>query len=220
LKAEWLQSYQANRSDVFNLSPASMAQRFLKNLALSYLMYTKGTDSEQIAMEQYRTASNMTDQLAAFRMLVHHETAFAEEVIEDFYQQWKHDQLVLDKWFTVQAAVPGAGALTRVKALFEHAEFDLKNPNRVRSLLGAFCAMNPLNFHSVDGQGYRLLAEYVEKLDQLNPQIAARLTIPLTRWKRYGSQRQQLMCMELGHIRGIEGLSSDVYELVSKSLDQ
>ncbi len=220
MKEDWLQVYRGNHSDVFDLSPASMAQRFLKNLALSYLMYTKGSDSEQIAMEQYRTASNMTDQLAAFRVLVHHETAFADEVIEDFYQQWKHDQLVLDKWFTVQATAPGAGTLTRVKALFEHAEFDLKNPNRVRSLLGAFCAMNPLNFHSIDGQGYRLLAEYVEKLDRLNPQIAARLSIPLTRWKRYGTQRQQLMRQELERIRLIEGLSSDVYELVSKSLDQ
>jgi len=220
LKDQWLQVYRASHCDGFDLLPASMGQRFLKNLALSYLMYTAEKDCEQLALQQYRQAGNMTDQLAAFRVLVHHEAVSAAEVIEDFYQQWKHDQLVIDKWFTIQATAPGHEALARVKTLFEHVEFDLKNPNRVRSLLGAFCAMNPLNFHRIDGQGYRLLGEYVEKLDALNPQIAARLTIPLTRWKRYGTERQAGMREELERLRVIKGLSRDVYELVSKSLDQ
>ena len=220
LQDEWLRVYESNASDHFDLSPASMGQRFLKNLALSYLMYTSELDCEQIAMQQYSKASNMTDQLAAFRALVHHDAASSTEVIEDFYQQWQHDQLVLDKWFAIQATAPGPNTLERVKTLFAHAEFDLKNPNRVRSLLGAFCAMNPLRFHSMDGQGYRLLGEYVEKLNRINPQIAARLTTPLTRWKRYGSVRQSVMRSELERLRALKGLSSDVYELVSKSLDQ
>jgi aminopeptidase N len=220
LEDDWLRTYRDNHSDAFDLLPASMGQRFLKNLALSYLMYTVENGSEKRALEQYHQASNMTDQLAAFRMLVHHKAASAVDVIEDFYQRWKHDQLVVDKWFSIQATAPGPETLARVKALFEHAEFDLKNPNRVRSLLGAFCAMNPINFHNSDGQGYRLLGGYVEKLDQLNPQIAARLTIPLTRWKRYGAERQAKMREELERLRDIKGLSRDVYELVSKSLNQ
>lgn len=220
LQPDWLAVYEANQSNEFDLSPASMGRRFLKNLALAYLMYAPDVDGADIAMQQYRQASNMTDQLSAFRALVHHDTAASEEVIDDFYRQWQHDQLVLDKWFTIQASAPGPHALERVTALFDHAEFDLKNPNRVRSLLGAFCAMNPTAFHRSDGKGYRLLAEYVEKLDTMNPQIAARLTIPLTRWQRYDASRQQAMCAELDHLRAIKGLSSDVYELVSKSLDE
>ncbi len=220
LRDEWLAVYQANHSERFDLSPASMGRRFLKNLALSYLMYSSNPEREHIALQQYKTASNMTDQLAAFRVLVHHDAAVASDVIDDFYTQWKHDQLVMDKWFTIQATAPGVDTLARVKALFGHADFDLTNPNRVRSLLGAFCSMNPVRFHTADGEGYRLLGEYVEKLGQINPQIAARLSIPLTRWKRYDDTRRSAMRGELERLKSLPGLSSDVFELVTKSLDQ
>ena len=220
LQSDWLAVYEANCSEGFDLSPASMGRRFLKNLALSYLMYSSSPDRERIALEQYRTASNMTDQLAAFRVLVHHDAAAAPEVIDDFYAQWKHDQLVMDKWFTIQATAPGINTLARVKALFGHDDFDLSNPNRVRSLLGAFCSLNPVRFHTADGEGYRLLGEYVEKLGQLNPQIASRLTIPLTRWRRYDDTRQSAMRGELERLQSLPGLSSDVYEVVTKSLSQ
>jgi aminopeptidase N len=220
LHQHWLSIYETNHSDQFDLTPLSMGQRFLKNLALSYLMYAANQQGAQIALQQYRSATNMTDQLAAFRAIVHHETPDAEAVIADFYGKWRHDPLVMDKWFTIQAMAPGKQTLARVKTLFQHADFDLKNPNRVRALLGSLSAANPVVFHASDGEGYRLLGKYLAQLDALNPQIAARLSIVLTRWKRYDEPRQQLMQAELQRLLELPGLSRDVYELVSKSLPQ
>jgi aminopeptidase N len=219
LRSDWLAVYEGNRSDAFDLSPASMGQRFLKNLSLSYLMRGEGNEAEKLALAQFETATNMTDQQAAFSALVHNETSASEGVISAFYEQWHHDQLVMDKWFMIQATAPKPGTLKRVEALLSHQDFDLKNPNRVRSLLGAFCASNPVCFHDISGDGYRLLSHYVEKLNELNPQIAARLTIPLTRWRRYDENRQYLMKAELERLLQLPGLSRDVYELVAKSLN-
>ena len=218
LQPEWLAVYEQNRSDVFDLTPASMGQRFLKNVALAYMMYRQDEDVRNLALQQFEQASNMTDQQAAFRVLVHNESGCSEQVIERFYTQWKHDQLVMDKWFMIQATAPQADTINRVEQLFGHADFDLKNPNRVRSLLGAFCAANPVCFHEINGKGYSLLGLYVEKIDSFNPQIAARLTIPMTRWKRYDRGRQELMQAELERLVGLPHLSRDVFEVVTKSL--
>jgi aminopeptidase N len=215
--AELEQIYRDNHQHEYQLNPAAMAERFLRNQALSYLMYN-GEQGELLALEQYDQANNMTNQIAAFRALVHHETASSENVISRFYQQWHQDGLVLDKWFMVQATSPHESARQRLVQLFEHEDFDLKNPNRVRSLLGTFCAANPTGFHSKDGFGYRLLGQYIEKLDRINPQIASRLCVPLTRWKRYDPQRQELMRSVLQHLSGLEKLSRDVTEMVEKSL--
>jgi aminopeptidase N len=217
LQSEWQAVYEQNCSDVFELTPTSMGQRFLKNIALTYMMYRRDAGAENLALQQFEQASNMTDQQAAFRVLVHNKSSFAAEVIEHFYAQWKHDHLVMDKWFMIQATAPQPDTISRVEHLFEHADFDLKNPNRVRSLLGAFCAANPICFHEKNGLGYKLLGSYVEKLDGLNPQIAARLTIPMTRWKRYDKGRQALMQAELERLTRLH-LSRDVYEVVTKSL--
>ncbi|HHJ34281.1 MAG TPA: aminopeptidase N [Gammaproteobacteria bacterium] len=217
LKEELLQTYQENHQDRYELSPTAMGERFLRNQALSYLMYS-GDTGEALARQQYQTADNMTDQMAAFKSLVHHTASGVDEIIDSFYQQWKHDNLVLDKWFTVQATIPDVSARERVSKLFEHDDFDIKNPNRVRSLLGAFCSANPLCFHDTDGYGYRLLGRYIEKLDTMNPQIASRLCGPLTRWKRYSEPRQRLMRAELQRLILLPTLSSDVYEMVEKSL--
>ncbi len=217
LKDDLLQVYQDNLQQKFSLSPASMAERFLRNQALSYLMYLHD-QGESLALQQYHAAENMTDQMAAFRSLVHHETAHSEQVISAFYQQWKDEQLVMDKWFTVQATAPHVSSIARVEKLFEHADFDIKNPNRVRSLLGAFCSANPVCFHDVGGFGYELLGRYIETLDEINPQIASRLCVPLTRWKRFNEVRQSLMKAQLQRLIVIPGLSSDVSELVEKSL--
>jgi len=209
--------YQVNLQQEYHLSPTSMGERFLRNQALSYLMYL-GEKGEMLAKAQYQSADNMTDQMAAFSSLVHHETACADEVIDEFYQQWQQDNLVMDKWFTVQATIPHASAMARVEQLFQHEDFDIKNPNRVRSLLGAFCAANPICFHDVSGFGYALLGRYIEKIDAMNPQIASRLSVPLTRWKRHNEKRQQLMKAELQRLIALPRLSKDVYELVEKSL--
>ena len=214
----WLAVYQRCDSVEYDLSPDSMGARVLKNTALSYMVASQDERAEPLALRQFKQATNMTDQLAAFRVLVHHACDSRDRVIEDFYQQWRHDQLVMDKWFMIQATAPQPDTLQRVEQLFEHDDFDLKNPNRVRSLLGAFCSANPICFHVNSGEGYRLLGHYIEQLNDLNPQIASRLTTPLTRWKRFDSQRQAHMKTELGRLKQLPQLSRDVYELVEKSL--
>ena len=217
LQNELLDVYHSNTQKKFDLSPESMAKRFLRNQSLSYLM-TLGQQGEQLALSQYNKADNMTDQMAAFKSLLHYETASSKQVVEEFYQQWSQDNLVMDKWFTVQATVPHASAITRVRELFEHADFDIKNPNRVRSLLGAFCSANPVCFHDISGVGYEMLGQYIETLDMMNPQIASRLCVPLTRWKRYNETRQKLMKSQLLRLISLPELSKDVTELVEKSL--
>jgi len=217
LAEDFSRVYESNRQEYYHLNPQAMAERFLKNQALAYLMYTP-EQGQQLSREQYDAAGNMTDQMAAFRCLVHHETAVADDIIERFYQQWKDDNLVIDKWFTVQATVPHESAKQRVLTLFEHKDFDIRNPNRLRSLLGAYCSANPICFHSQDGTGYRLLGQYIEDLDSINPQIASRLCVPLTRWRRYNELRQQMMRSELQRLSALQGLSRDVSELVEKSL--
>jgi aminopeptidase N len=217
LKDDLLRVYQDNSQQTFSLSPAAMGKRFLRNQALAYLMYDRGL-GEELALSQYQGAENMTDQLAAFKSLVHHETGHAERVISEFYQQWKEENLVMDKWFTVQATVPHISSMSRVEKLFQHADFDIKNPNRVRSLLGTFCAANPVCFHDLSGFGYELLGRYIETLDAINPQIASRLSVPLTRWRRYSETRQNLMKAQLQRLISLPHLSNDVTELVEKSL--
>ena len=221
LSDDFVDVYQSNAQDEYNLLPESMGKRSLRHQALSYLMYLDEVGSS-IAKSQYQTADNMTDQITAFKSLVHSETSIAKEVIEAFYQQWKEDNLVLDKWFTVQATNPNLLAhesgKERVERLFAHDDFDIKNPNRVRALLGAFCSANPVCFHDISGFGYGLLGNYIETIDAMNPQIASRLSVPLTRWKRYSEQRQQLMKAELQRLLVLPKLSKDVSELVEKSL--
>ena len=216
LQDDLLRAYRENTQTDYDLSPQSMAARFLKNQALAYLMYRP--DGDPLAQEQYRSATNMTDQMAAFRGLLHHQGPSADEVCEAFYRQWHEDNLVMDKWFSVQATIPHRAVQQRIMQLFEHSDFDIRNPNRVRSLLGAFCAANPVNFHDENGFGYTLLESYIEKLDAINPQIAARLCSPLTRWKRYNEKRQELMKEALQRLMALPQLSRDVAELVEKSL--
>ena len=217
LKDELMNVYQENAQQTFSLSPESMGKRFLRNQALAYLMYLGG-QGESLALTQFSEADNMTDQMAAFKSLVHHQAASSNQVIEKFYQQWQDDNLVMDKWFSVQASVPHVSSIDDVKKLFDHDDFDIKNPNRVRSLLGVFCAANPICFHEISGFGYELLGQYIETIDAMNPQIASRLCVPLTRWKRYNETRQQLMKKQLQRLISLPNLSNDVAELVEKSL--
>ena len=218
LQQRWLDLYDDNRSARFGLSPEDMGKRFLKNLALSYLFYAEPEAHVQLALDQFEQADNMTDQLAAFKVLVHNDTSQRQAVTEAFYRQWRNEHLVIDKWFTIQAMAVLDDTIDTVKRLFQHADFDLKNPNRVRALLGAFCSSNPACFHDTTGAGYRLLGEYVEKLNDLNPQIAARLLSPMTRWHRFGTDAQVMMKAELQRLSELPQLSRDVYELVNKSL--
>jgi aminopeptidase N len=140
-----------------------------------------------------------------------------EEVLADFEQRWREEPLVMDKWFSVQAMSSQADTLERVIGLMEHRCFSLRNPNKVRALIGAFCSGNPLRFHAADGSGYRFLMDRVLELDALNPQVASRMIRLMARWRRYDSHRRALMQQQLQRAMAAE-VSKDVYEIASKSL--
>ncbi|MDH5424239.1 MAG: aminopeptidase N [Gammaproteobacteria bacterium] len=216
LTAEFKKVYLDNLNSEYELTAEAMGQRSLKNICLTYLMCT--ADNDEIAITQYKNATNMTDQMAAFRAICHHQGEQRTAIIDDFYQQWKSDSLVLDKWFTVQATAALENSLEEIMALRKHADFDISNPNRVRSLYAALTQLNAVCFHDISGKAYQFLADLVIELNQLNPQIAARMLLPLGRWQRFDSLRQDLMKAELGRIAEMDNLANDVYEVVSKCL--
>ncbi|WP_313741240.1 aminopeptidase N, partial [Pseudomonas sp.] len=215
--------YQANRevsrSTPYVASAEHFARRGLQNIALSYLMLTGKPDVLAATLEQFEHCDNMTERLTALAVLVNSPfTAEREQALQAFAEHFKDNPLVMDQWFSVQAASTQPGGLARVKALMQHPAFTLKNPNKVRALIGAFAGQNLVNFHAADGSGYRFLADLVIELNALNPQIASRQLAPLTRWRKYDAARQALMKGELQRILDSGALSSDVYEVVSKSL--
>lgn len=193
-------------------------RRKLRNVCLWLMMKAKEAATLERCEQQFIAAQTMTDQIASFSLLVNSTNqGLREQVIEDFYKQWSKNDLVLDKWFAIQAMSELPETLTHVKVLLKHSAFCIKNPNKVRALIGAFCMGNPRNFHALDGSGYRFLTEMLVTLDKINPQIAARLANPFTRWKRYDQSRQELMREQLQQLAKLE-LSRDLAEVVSKSL--
>lgn len=196
----------------------SYGRRKLRNVCLWLIMKANEEANRELCKVQFAAAKTMTDQIASFALLVnsaHQESR--SKAIDDFYSQWSKDDLVMDKWFALQAASELPDALTHVKDLLKHSAFSIKNPNKVRSVIGAFCMANPRNFHAIDGSGYAFLSEMLMTLDKLNPQIAARLATPFTRWQRYDQSRQDLMKQQLEQLAKQE-LSRDLREVVDKSL--
>ncbi|MDP9513970.1 aminopeptidase N [Pseudomonas protegens] len=215
--------YQANRAvskaTAYVAESEHFARRALQNIALSYLMLTRKPEVLAAAIEQFDSADNMTERLTALAVLVNSPfEAEKAQALAVFAENFKDNALVMDQWFSVQAGSPLPGGLERVKALMQHPAFNLKNPNKVRALVGVFAGQNLINFHAADGSGYRFLADLVIQLNGFNPQIASRQLAPLTRWRKYDSARQALMKGELERIRASGDLSSDVFEVVSKSL--
>ncbi|MCV4261353.1 aminopeptidase N [Pseudomonas capsici] len=215
--------YQANRelskATPYIAEAEHFARRSLQNIALSYLMLSGKPQVLEAAIEQFDAADNMTERLTALAVLVN--SPFTEErakALAVFAENFKGNPLVMDQWFSVQAGSTQPGGLQRVKELMQHPAFNIKNPNKVRALIGAFAGQNLINFHAADGSGYRFLADLVIELNGFNPQIASRQLAPLTRWRKYDSARQALMKAELERIRSSGALSSDVFEVVSKSL--
>ena len=219
LRPLWEKTYQVNRATgPYRYEPGLAGQRALRNLCLAYLMTIEDEAAVKLTLAQFRGADNMTDQLAAFAALVHTARPERRQVMADFYQQWQNDSLVLDKWFAAQATAPLPETLAEVQGLMGHPAFQLKNPNKVRALVGSFAAGNPLCFHEPSGRGYTFLAEQILALDPLNPQIAARLAARLGRGARYDENRRALMRAQLERLAASPSLSRDVYEVVSKSL--
>ncbi|MCC5881075.1 MAG: aminopeptidase N [Halomonas sp.] len=219
LRDEFLSLYEENRSDApYAAEPEQVAQRSLKNVALSYLMAIEDEQAIDLARQQFDADHNMTDVRHALTLLTHSSRDdLADPALRAFGEKWAHDSLVMDQWFAIQVTRPQADALDRVKYLMAHPAFSLKNPNKVRALIGTFANQNRINFHRVDGEGYRLLTDVVIELNRLNPEIAARLITPLTRWQRFDESRQLLMKRELERIRA-EKLSPNVYEVIEKAL--
>ncbi len=195
-------------------------ERALRNAALSYLAALAPDDKAMLdrVTARYRTADNMTDRMAALRLLVDIPGAAREEALADFHARYADDRLVIDKWLALQAVSSLPDTLERVNALMGHELFSMKNPNRVRALIGSFTAANPLRYHAADGAGYAFHADRTIELDAINPQVAARLLAPLGRWRRYAPTRQEKMKAELERILAAPGLSRDVYEIAAKSL--
>ncbi|GMQ95867.1 MAG: aminopeptidase N [Gammaproteobacteria bacterium] len=219
LEEDFRQVYRANLSNqAYRYDAESAGRRSLKNLCLSYLMEVGDAELRGWCMSQFQQSDNMTDVLAALACFTQTDCPEREQAIAEFHQRWQHDTLVLDKWFSLQAMSHLPGTLAAVEKLMEHPAFDLKNPNKVRSLVGAFCLGNQVRFHHAGGAGYRFLADRVMQIDAINPQVAARLMAGFSRWRKFDTARQRLMQSELERILGTDRLSKDVYEIASKTL--
>ena len=206
-------------SEKFSPSAEQIGRRSLKNTLLGYLALDENNGLD-IVNEQYLTSSNMTDKSAALSILINNDETdtFSTHAINDFYSKYEHENLAVNLWLQIQATNQREGGLDRVKSLLNHPAFTINNPNKVRSLIGSFAANNHINFHGKLGDGYDFLREQILRLNKLNPQVAARLVTPLTRWAVYDEPYAKLMKKQLEIIGSTSGLVSDVYEIVTKSL--
>jgi len=218
LEAEMLARYRALADDrAYAPEADQIARRSLRNVCLE-LLACSNIEHLALAEAQLDSAHNLTDRLAALRVIAFYgDAALRDDRLAGFHARWRQETLVVNQWLQLQAAIPDADALVRVRKLMTHKDFDLRNPNKVRAVVGSFTTQNPVNFHRLDGEGYRFLADTVLELDVLNPQMAARLLTPLTKWRNYVG-RDALMRAELQRLAQAAQLSPDVYEVVSKAL--
>ena len=218
-EAQFSAIYVANHKDESgDFSPEAIGRRRVKNACLAFLSRVCSAENQTLAQLQFENAKNMTDQMAALVAIVHNNHPAKEACLAQFYAQWENEPLVIDKWFALQASSPAVDAFETLQALRSHAAFDMKTPNRVRSLIGAFSQTNPLHFHAANGQGYAFLADAILELNAINPQVASRMVTPLTAWRKVESSRQTFMKAQLQRIIDTKDISNDVFELASKSL--
>ena len=220
LEAEWLHVYHANQENgPYEFTMQAVGKRQLKNRALAYLLQLP--QHAELGWRQFQSTlkSNMTDTQAALMGLTLHDNPYRTKALDAFYAAWQQDALVVDKWLSIQALSTLTDQLAQMQRLVQHPAFDLKNPNKVYSLIGAFGQRNAVSFHAKDGAGYVFLREILIQLDKINPQVAARMVKPLTSWKRYDKERQSLMRQQLEVLCRDQKLSKDLYELVTKSLE-
>jgi aminopeptidase N len=211
--------YDAHQSiTTYSPDPDSMGQRALKSSILRFLCADQGTHGVSLAKSLYDSANNMTDRIIALSNLVDTTSREREDVLEDFYDRFKSYPLVIDKWFSFQARAVRPTAVADVRRLAGHPDFTLKNPNRVRSLYGAFAMGNPVYFHNVDGSGYALLAEAVKAIDPINPHVSSRLMTAIRDWKRFTPERQHGMKAILEQVLATPNISTNTYEIASKTL--
>jgi aminopeptidase N len=223
LEDKFLKVYAHCQSEAsYEYSADEVARRCLKNTVINYLACLDSKVNWSFIKKQYEEANNMTDSSGALRAVVNNPSiefsGLKSELLDHFYNKWQHETLVVDQWFAMQSAAIIPNNLPAIRELMKHVAFDIRNPNKVRSVIGAFCHNNAVAFHQLDGSGYNFLKEQVLILNGINPQIASRLLTPLTRWKKYNLQRQNLMQDALQKIQSGKNLSPDVFEVVNKCL--
>ncbi|HAS6349397.1 TPA: aminopeptidase N [Vibrio vulnificus] len=209
--------YHSLKQAEYTIDHAAIGQRALRNICLAYLAYTQ--EGNDLVLKQYQESNNMTDTIAAMASANQAQLPCREVLMQDYSDKWKHDGLVMDKWFIMQGTNPAKNALTVVRETMNHEAFSLKNPNRTRSLIGAFLGMNPVNFHDKSGEGYRFAGEVLRELNTTNPQVASRLVDPLLKLAKYDQERQSLIRKELEGLKAMENLAKDLFEKVSKALE-
>jgi aminopeptidase N len=215
LRPQLLSTYERLKSSApYSPDPASIGRRALRNQCLGYLAEL---GEAALLYEQFTTADNMTDSMAALGWLAQLDRPERDKALAEFYERWKDEPLVVDKWLAVQAASRLPDTLARVKRLLAHPAFNLKVPNKVYALIRSFSA-NHVRFHAADGDGYAFLADQIIALNALNPQVAARMARGYDRWKRFDPARQVKARAQLERIRDTDGLSKDVAEIVTKAL--
>lgn len=225
LQDDWLWAYQEHQTPgSYKPDAKSAGKRSLKNLALHMLADSGYARTDDIAFAQYQSANNMTDQYGALAVLVNFSLGHAQASLSNFHERFKSDALVIDKWFALQATrqidlQDTSAVLTNVLALRKHPDFNIKNPNRARSLIHAFCMNNPGAFHQPSAETYQFWAEHVIELNHINPQVAARLARALDRWKQFAPNYQAHMKSALEFISKQTNLSSDVAEVIQKALN-
>ncbi|THB70244.1 MAG: aminopeptidase N [Gammaproteobacteria bacterium] len=219
LRHELMVVYQNNiSSEPYSIDAESIGQRSLKNLALGYLIAIEDEETINLCNTQFYDNDNMTDEISALTMLSHTDHPSRQHALDHFYDRWQKEPLVIDKWFAIQAMSKRPGTLNEVKNLMSHPAFNIKNPNKVRALIGSFCQGNLLEFHKNDGTGYKYIASQVLRLDPINPQIAARIVSSLINWKKFDNNRQSLIKEQLEKIVAADDLSKNVFEIASKGL--
>ena len=216
LADELLSCYESLEDDG-SISASAVANRALKQICLHYLAKTQKPEAVTFIKEA-ASSTNMTNVLGALSAVVKASHPVRDELLSHFDSQWRHDVLVMDKWFALQAMQSGSTAIDDIKALYEHPCFDFSNPNRVRALVGSFSHFNTAQFHRADAQGYALLGDLLIKLNAINPQNASRMLTPFMSWKRYDDVRSQAMKLQLQRLANLDGLSADLYEKVEKAL--
>ena len=217
-QVNWLSHYSAFEKQPYKYQSKQVEQRKMRNLALKYLTLSEQPDVEQLLIHQFDNADNMTDSLGVLGAAQFGDLILFEKLMLAFEQKWHADPLVLDKWFALHANTDRSDILARISILMGHSQFTINNPNRVRALIGTFSFFNVTGFHNIDGSGYKFVADYLIKLNEVNPQIAARIITPLIQWQKVDKTRQKLMQHQLMRIGDTKGLSTDLFEKITKSL--
>ncbi|TPA71387.1 aminopeptidase N [Vibrio parahaemolyticus] len=218
LEDELSATYHTLKQAEYTIDHTAIGKRALRNQCLQFLAHTDKGNT--LVKAQYEAANNMTDTIAAMSAANSAQLECREELMADYSDKWKHDGLVMDKWFALQGSNPAEDALEKVKATMNHEAFSLKNPNRTRSLIGSFLAANPVRFHDKSGSGYQFAGEILRQLNDSNPQVASRMIDPLLKFRKYDEVRQAMIRAELEKLKAMDNLAKDLFEKVTKALDE